>query len=138
MNIGQWQKITVLILFAVFVKQGNQWICQYEPIKPCSDYFFIKNVIHTKTLVFSFLSDKIGWSTIGKSKYNSSSICNIYAYIWYIYIYIHIYVYIHIYIYIYAYIYMHIYNIYIHIYIYTTYIIYVYMGCLWLYVCRHN
>ena len=32
---------------------------------PCSGYFFIKNVTHNKALVFSFLSDEIGWSTIG-------------------------------------------------------------------------
>ena len=34
---------------------------------PCSGYFFIKNVTHNKALVFSFLSDEIGWSTIGWS-----------------------------------------------------------------------
>ena len=38
---------------------------------PCSGYFFIENVTHTKTLNFSLLFDGTGWSTIGQSKDNS-------------------------------------------------------------------
>ena len=34
-----------------------------------SGYFFIINVTHTKTLVLSFLSDKIGWSNENRHIY---------------------------------------------------------------------
>ena len=34
---------------------------------PYSAYFFIKNVTHTKRLVFSVFSDEIGWCTMGQS-----------------------------------------------------------------------
>ena len=65
----------------------------FSRIKGC---FFTVNVAHTKTLVFSFLLDEIGWFKNNRQIYLQYTILHIYVHIVIYVLYITYYMYVHI------------------------------------------